>query len=250
MSDNFALYFMVSGFLKAVLPIAVIILGIVILAKKDGRAKPLALYCILISFIDLLSRFANGMSRVSVQSYSAATRVNTYLGAALTLAALILICRYAKKEYDSKEYIAIPCAYVAAMVIGSFINVIALNAAAGKGENAILRSAGIASAVSILIQLIPALILIGIFFANKKKEWQFPNLWLLLAAVAASSLICNIFTVLGLVSLSQMQTADNISLYQDAMSILIIICKLLIAIYILKNVKGGTDERVSSESNS
>ena len=122
MRDNFALYFMVSGFLKTVLPIAVIILGIVILAKKDGRAKPLALYCILISFIDLLSRFANGMSRVSVQSYSAATRVNTYLGAALTLAALILICRYAKKEYDSKEYIAIPCAYVAAMVIGSFID--------------------------------------------------------------------------------------------------------------------------------
>lgn len=240
--DTYLWYYQLSRFLEAVLPIATIILSVIILAKKDKKAKLLAIYCILISCCGLFSSFVDRMSRVSVQGYATASAVNSILGVLVSATALIAICVYAKNEYGSKMYIAVPSLYVGAQIIGRIANAMAVTFAKGAGESEMIKKICIAHAVSLVINFIPSVILIGEFYINREKELRFPMLWKLLGLVTVFAFLHNFFALLALFGQSENGASEIVILLQDVSALTVVLCWFMIALYVLMRSKAGTDE--------
>ena len=172
------LYYILS-FLKTGIAIATVILSIII-TKKDKNAKLFAFYLIPMCCNCFISSFNTMISRVSVNAFVSVSRVTSYVGAALTLAAFISVGMYAKRRYDSKAHIVIPCSYIVVGIVTTVVNMIAVSMTRGNGENVLMDNIVVATAISLVLQLIPhegrslgsALVLEFLLYYMTKPEYQ------------------------------------------------------------------------------
>ncbi|SMC56057.1 hypothetical protein SAMN06296952_1741 [Oscillospiraceae bacterium] len=242
MIDMFLVYYMVSGFLKIALPIVTIILSIVILIKKDKRAKLLALYCLLLAIANLVTGIAARMSRVSVEAYSSASSLNSVIGFLMTIAGLISICIYAKNEYGSNVHISVPFTYAGILLVGSIVNNIVAIAVRGYGIHAVELSVGIGGMVVSALACIAPMLIIRAFFTGREKEWQFPKMWKLLVLITAITFVWDILTNLMPIVGSETDVSVLVGVLQDVINLISLMCRLLIAIYVLRHVKSKKEE--------
>ena len=238
----FLVYYMVSGFLKIALPVVTIILSIVILIKKDKRAKLLALYCMLLAIANLVTGIAARMSRVSVEAYSSASSLNSVIGFLLTIAGLISICIYAKNEYGSNVHVVVPFTYPGILLVGAVVNNIVAIAVRGYGIRAIEMSVGIGGIVVSALACIAPFLIIRAFYVAREKEWQFPKMWKLLVLVTAIAFVWDVFVNLVTLVGSENDISVLIGVLQDVINLIFLMCRLLIPVYVLRHVNIKKEE--------
>ena len=238
------LYYILS-FLKTGIAIATVILSIII-TKKDKNAKFFAFYLIPMCCNYSISAFNTMILRESANAYVSVSRVTTYVGAALTLAALISVGMYAKRRYDSKAHIVIPCSYIVVGIVTTVVNMIAVSMARGNGENVLMDNIVVATAISLVLQLIPHIITVYVFYKNSSKEEKFPSLWKIFFLITVA------LALKDLVSLAAMYDSRYKSVTTSAATLLVEVSPLMplilwlgLSIYVLRKLSAEKSLRAA-----
>ena len=238
------LYYILS-FLKTGIAIATVILSIII-TKKDKNAKFFAFYLIPMCCDYYISSFNTMILRVSANAYASVSRVTTYVGAALTLAALISVGMYAKRRYDSKAHIVIPCSYIVVGIVTTVVNMIAVSMARGNGENVLMNNIIVAMTISLVLQLIPHIITVYVFYKNSSKEEKFPSLWKIFFLITVA------LALNDLVSLAAMYDSRYKSVTTSAATLLVEVSPLMplilwlgLSIYVLRKLSAEKSLRAA-----
>ena len=238
------LYYILS-FLKTGIAIATVILSIII-TKKDKNAKFFAFYLIPMCCNYYISSFNTMILRVSANAYVSVSRVTSYVGAALTLAALISVGMYAKRRYDSKAHIVIPCSYIVVGIVTTAVNMISVSMARGNGENVLMDNIVVATAISLVLQLIPHIITVYVFYKNSSKEEMYPSLWKIMILLTVA------LALNDLVSLAAMYDSRYKSVTTSAATLLVEVSPLMplilwlgLSIYVLRKLSAEKSLRAA-----
>ena len=238
------LYYILS-FLKTGIAIATVILSIII-TKKDKNAKFFAFYLIPMCCNYFISSFNTMISRVSVNAYVSVSRVTSYVGAALTLAALISVGMYAKRRYDSKAHITLPCSYIVVGIVTTVANMIAVSMARGNGENVLMNNIIVAMTIALVLHLIPYIILVYVFYKNSSKEEMYPSLWKIMILLTVA------LALNDLVSLATMYDSRYKSVTTSAATLLVEVSPLMplilwlgLSIYVLRKLSAEKSLRAA-----
>ena len=229
------LYYILS-FLKTGIAIGTVILSIII-TKKDKNAKFFAFYLIPMCCNYFISVFNPMILRVSANAYVSVSRVTTYVGAALTLAALISVGMYAKRRYDSKAHIVIPCSYIVVGIVTTVANMIAVSMARGNGENVLMDNIVVATAISLILQLIPHIITVYVFYKNSSKEEKFPSLWKIFYLITVASGLNDLISLVDMYDSIHKSVASSVTaLLPEVGPLVPLLARLGLSIYVLRKL--------------
>ena len=240
------LYYILS-FLKTGIAIATVILSIII-TKKDKNAKLFAFYLIPMCCNCFISSFNTMISRVSVNAFVSVSRVTSYVGAALTLAAFISVGMYAKRRYDSKAHIVIPCSYIVVGIVTTVVNMIAVSMARGNGENVLMDNIVVATAISLVLQLIPHIITVYVFYKNSSKEEKFPSLWKIFYLITVASGLNDLISLVATYDSIHKSVASSVTpLLVEVSPLIPLILWLGLSIYVLRKLTAEKSLSVAGE---
>ena len=240
------LYYILS-FLKTGIAIATVILSIII-TKKDKNAKFFAFYLIPMCCNYYISSFNTMISRVSVNAYVSVSRVTSYVGAALTLAALISVGMYAKRRYDSKAHITVPCSYIVVGIVTTVVNMIAVSMARGNGENVLMNNIIVAMTIALVLHLIPYIILVYVFYKNSSKEEMYPSLWKIMILLTVALALNDLVSIAAMYdSRYKSMTTSAATLLVEVSSLIPLILWLGLSIYVLRKLSAEKSLRVAGE---
>lgn len=241
------LYYILS-FLKPGIAIATVILSIIIITKKDKNAKFFAFYLIPMSCNYFISVFNTMISKVSVNAYASVSRLTSYIAAALTLAALISVGMYAKRRYDSKAHIVIPCSYIGVGIVTTVVNMIAVSMARGNGENILMDNIVVATAISLVLQLIPHIITVYVFYKNSSKEEKFPNLWKIFYLITVASGLNDLISLVAMYDSIHKSVASSVNaLLPEVGPLVPLLARLGLSIYVLVKISAEKSLSVAGE---
>ena len=240
------LYYILS-FLKTGIAIATVILSIII-TKKDKNAKFFAFYLIPMCCNYFISSFNTMISRVSVNAYVSVSRVTSYVGAALTLAALISVGMYAKRRYDSKAHIMVPCSYIVVGIVTTVVNMIAVSMARGNGENVLMNNIIVAMTIALVLHLIPYIILVYVFYKNSSKEEMYPSLWKIMILLTVALALNDLVSIAAMYdSRYKSMTTSAATLLVEVSSLIPLILWLGLSIYVLRKLSAEKSLRAAGE---
>lgn len=240
------LYYILS-FLKTGIAIATVILSIII-TKKDKNAKFFAFYLIPMCCNYYISSFNTMISRVSVNAYVSVSRVTSYVGAALTLAALISVGMYAKRRYDSKAHITVPCSYIVVGIVTTVVNMIAVSMARGNGENVLMNNIIVAMTIALVLHLIPYIILVYVFYKNSSKEEMYPSLWKIMILLTVALALNDLVSIAAMYdSRYKSMTTSAATLLVEVSSLIPLILWLGLSIYVLRKLSAEKSLRAAGE---
>ncbi len=240
------LYYILS-FLKTGIAIATVILSIII-TKKDKNAKFFAFYLIPMCCNYYISSFNTMISRVSVNAYVSVSRVTSYVGAALTLAALISVGMYAKRRYDSKAHITVPCSYIVVGIVTTVVNMIAVSMARGNGENVLMNNIIVAMTIALVLHLIPYIILVYVFYKNSSKEEMYPSLWKIMILLTVALALNDLVSIAAMYdSRYKSMTTSAATLLVEVSSLMPLILWLGLSIYVLRKLSAEKSLRAAGE---
>ena len=240
------LYYILS-FLKTGIAIATVILSIII-TKKDKNAKFFAFYLIPMCCNYYISSFNTMISRVSVNAYVSVSRVTSYVGAALTLAALISVGMYAKRRYDSKAHITVPCSYIVVGIVTTVVNMIAVSMARGNGENVLMNNIIVAMTIALVLHLIPYIILVYVFYKNSSKEEMYPSLWKIMILLTVALALNDLVSIAAMYdSRYKSMTTSAATLLVEVSSLIPLILWLGLSIYVLRKLSAEKFLRAAGE---
>ncbi len=239
------LYYILS-FLKTGIAIATVILSIIIITKKDKNAKFFAFYLIPMSCNYYISSFNTMISRVSANAYVSVSRVTSYVGAALTLAALISVGMYAKRRYDSKAHITVPCSYIGVCIVSTVANMIAVSMARGNGENVLMNNIIVAMTISLVMQCIPYIILVYVFYKNSSQEDKFPNLWKIMFLLTVALALNDLISLVAMYDSIHKSVASSVTaLLVEVSPLMPLILWLGLSIYVLRKLSSEKSLRAA-----
>lgn len=183
--------------LMILIPIASIIVGIIIIRKKEQRTGSLGISAIIVGVYILLNSLLSIMSTLfSINILSSFYMVLGVIRLIIGVICAICIGLYAKKEYESKLVYILPAAYLGIRIINTIIMWVLNNKLSGMmDETYIFRNYQISMLTSYLADGVMALIIMYVFYKNREKESLLPDIWkywgicVIIAAVGAVVII-------------------------------------------------------------
>ena len=112
----------------------------------------------------------------------------------------------------------------------------------GYGIHAVELSVGIGGMVVSVLACIAPMLIIWAFYTGREKEWQFPKMWKLLVLITAITFVWDILTNLMPIVGSETDVSVLVGVLQDVINLIFLMCRLLIAIYVLRHVKSKKEE--------
>ena len=221
-----------------------LILGVIIIYKKDTLTKLLGLWIVsggLGYFISSLIILTS--TRVSPQVYSNLSMVSTILQAMLSLAALASVFLYAKFRYKAKGFV--PLILIQLLSI-PFVLLVALlgNKYFVKDFASLYNFSLIRNIISSVISIVLLAIIMMAYYKHRDKEPNIPKMWYVLCFQIGFTACCIIlYIVLIIIGHENFKGRDIVDFIELILNLLWIFVMPAAAVYIFrngKNKKAGT----------
>ncbi len=236
----YALYFYGSPVVNTIS----LILGVIIVYKKDTLTKLLGLWIVsggLNYFIGSIIPLA--ATRVSPQAYNNLSMASSILQAMLSLAALASVFLYAKFRYKAKGFIPLILIQLLSIPLLLLVSLLG-NKYLVKDFASLYNFSLIRTILSSVISIVLLAIIMMAYYKHRDKEPDIPKMWYVLCFQIGFTACCIIlYIVLIIIGHEIFKGRDIVDFIELILNLLWIFVMPAAAVYILrngKNKKAGT----------